>query len=233
MVLQLLHRGAPLSRYLSNAHHVHGMCGCCALTQLRSPRRWSRRAKTHGLLVRRHGIFNRLRCAPDQRPTRERAANHGSGLRECRRPLPPACTCSPLTAVLRSTRLCRALPARPPAPPPSAARSPPLSSPPPAFFRRIRALLDAAVLLPRVAARRRGGSRRRPRQLWRRLCSAATIGRLGRATRAAQAAQATLRGSSTRLYPLSWRCRKVARHRLIFFSTAPAHAACVCAAGKS
>ena len=77
--------------------------------------------------------------------TRERAANHGSGLRECRRPLPPACTCSPLTAVLRSTRLCRALPARPPAPPPSAARSPPLSSPPPAFFRRIRALLDAAA----------------------------------------------------------------------------------------
>ena len=145
MVLQLLHRGAPLSRYLSNAHHVHGMCGCCALTQLRSPRRWSRRAKTHGLLVRRHGIFNRLRCAPDQRPTRERAANHGSGLRECRRPLPPACTCSPLTAVLRSTRLCRALPARPPPPPPSAARSPPLSSPPPAFFRRIRALLDAAA----------------------------------------------------------------------------------------
>ena len=94
-------------------------------------------------------------------------------------------------------------------------------------------LFSMPLLLPRVAARRRGGSRRRPRQLWRRLCSAATIGRLGRATRAAQAAQATLRGSSTRLYPLSWRCRKVARHRLIFFSTAPAHAACVCAAGKS
>ena len=33
-----------------------------------------------------------------------------------------ACTCSPLTAALRSTRCCTALPARPQAPPPSATR---------------------------------------------------------------------------------------------------------------
>ena len=118
MVLQLLHRGAPLSRYLSNAHHVHGMCGCCALTQLRSPRRWSRRAKTHGLLVRRHGIFNRLRCAPDQRPTRERAANHGSGHGHSVARRGRACSCSPLTAAQCSFRCSSAPVARPPSPPP-------------------------------------------------------------------------------------------------------------------
>ena len=122
MVLQLLHRGAPLSRYLSNAHHVHGMCGCCALTQLRSPRRWSRRAKTHGLLVRRHGIFNRLRCAPDQRPTRERAANQGSGHGHSVARRGRACSCSPLTAAQCSFRCSSAPVARPPSPPPSRPR---------------------------------------------------------------------------------------------------------------
>ena len=67
-------------------------------------------------------------------PTRERAANHGSGLRECRRLLPPARTCSPLTAALRSTHCCTVPPARPPGPASSAARIPSPYPPPPALF---------------------------------------------------------------------------------------------------
>ena len=59
-----------------------------------------------------------------------------------------ACTCSPLTAALRSTRRCTVPLVRPPAPPPSATRSPPLFSAAPAFSRRLCALLVAARQLP-------------------------------------------------------------------------------------
>ena len=78
---------------------------------LRSARRWSRRATTHGLLVRRHGIFMRLRCAPHQRPTRERAANHGISpviaLARCSESAPAAhspLSCARLIAAQRRRR---------------------------------------------------------------------------------------------------------------------------------
>ena len=77
---------------------------------------------------------------------------HRLCLRACRWPLPPAYTCSPLTAVLRSTHRWTAPPARPPAQPSSAARSPPPSPPPPAYF-------PTTPWSSRCCCRRRGSMR--------------------------------------------------------------------------
>ena len=96
---------------------------------------------SHGALVRRHRLFMRLRCALRPCPARERVANHDTWPATALAPPQRMCTCSPLTAAIRSTRCCAAPPASPPAPPPSAARSPPPSPPPPAIFRRLDASL--------------------------------------------------------------------------------------------
>ena len=68
-----------------------------------------------------------------------------------------ACTCSPLTAALRSTRCCTAPLARPQAPPPSAERLPSSSLCSPARFSTISVLFLHLLWLPRVAVEQQGG----------------------------------------------------------------------------
>ena len=97
------------------------------------PEGGDREAKLHDLGVQPTSPKSNFRCAADGEHvlTGARAGNWR------------ACTCSPLTAALRSTRRCTVPLVRPPAPPPSATRSQPFFSAAPAFSRRLCALLVA------------------------------------------------------------------------------------------
>ena len=94
-------------------------------------------------------------------------------------------------------------------------------------------LFSLQLLLPWVAARQHGALRRRQRRLRRRISAAATFARLGRAVRASPAFPAALRSSlaGPRVPPRD--PERVAARRRSFFSNGTAHAARLCAAGKS
>ena len=121
----------PHSR--SSAHHV------CARFA-RSRRASTLTAFSPGGTASTHDLGT---CRASARPVSAAPLDSTPAARRCRGLR--ACTCSPLTAVLRSNRRCAAPPVRPPAQPPSAAQVPPPSPPPPALFRRLRALLAAAA----------------------------------------------------------------------------------------
>ena len=55
---------------------LRGACSVASLGDCAGASCGDRRRRSHRLLVRRHCIFIRRRCAPRQRLTRERAANH-------------------------------------------------------------------------------------------------------------------------------------------------------------
>lgn len=154
---------------------------------------WSHRRSSHGLLVRRHGVFIRLRCVLRQGPARERAATLGRCLDNvvrwhrlplCLQPTYQCPACDPLLhSAARSTGAITCIEAEAPG----------------ASSVACGSMLAESVLfrgLLRVAGRRPGAARRRfrrHRRRRRRSCAAATTRPPGRAARAAPAAMAAAR----------------------------------------
>ena len=93
------------------------------------------RARSHGVLVQRHGLFvrlgSRLRRAATYRARGTRGMCPATALGASQR----MCTCSPFTTARCSIRCSSAPAPRPPSPPSLAARLPSSPSPPPALFQ--------------------------------------------------------------------------------------------------